>query len=114
VQLIISVVIPGTLYCTLHFSAVLALRSLSSATVAIRASQVAQFKPQHAISFSIVRNYVFHKYIRKIILNNTKQGKNNPCGVKLRIRILSLMHDLNLNALASLRLRGEKKQTIQE
>jgi len=52
-QLIVSGEMSGALYCTFHFSAVLARKSLSFVSVAILASQVAQSKPQHAIIFLI-------------------------------------------------------------
>jgi hypothetical protein len=53
VQLIISGVMSGELYITLHFSAVCRLSSSSFASVAILASQEAQLRPQQEISFSI-------------------------------------------------------------
>jgi hypothetical protein len=51
--LIFSGVISGELYIVRHLSAVDFLSSSSLLMVAILASQVAQFNPQHEISFSI-------------------------------------------------------------
>jgi hypothetical protein len=69
VQLIISGVISGELYIVRHFSAVDFLSSSLLLIVAILASQVAQFNPQHEISFSMEVSFGFcicHiKYMKK-------------------------------------------------
>jgi hypothetical protein len=47
----------GILYNVFHFSAVVFLSSSLLLIVAILASQVAQFNPQHDMTFSMVDNF---------------------------------------------------------